>query len=69
MADKRIETDTFGPIEVPADHYWGAQTERSKHNFRIGNERMPMPIVRALAIVKLVEVPNRPRTDYAGMGG
>ena len=49
----RTETDTFGPIEVPADHYWGAQTERSKHNFKIGNELMPMPIVRALAIVKL----------------
>ena len=49
----RTETDTFGPIEVPADRYWGAQTERSKHNFRIGNERMPMPIVRAMAIVKL----------------
>ncbi|EGP06456.1 fumarate hydratase class II [Bradyrhizobiaceae bacterium SG-6C] len=49
----RTETDTFGPIEVPGDHYWGAQTERSRHNFRIGNERMPMPIVRALAIVKL----------------
>ncbi|MGD9838058.1 MAG: class II fumarate hydratase [Afipia sp.] len=49
----RTETDTFGPIEVPADHYWGAQTERSRHNFSIGNERMPMPIVRALAIVKL----------------
>ena len=38
---------------MPADHYWGAQTERSKHNFKIGNERMPMPIVRALAMVKL----------------
>jgi fumarate hydratase, class II len=49
----RTETDTFGPIDVPADRYWGAQTERSKHNFKIGNERMPMPIVRALAIVKL----------------
>jgi fumarate hydratase class II len=49
----RTETDTFGPIEVPADRYWGAQTERSKHNFRIGNERMPMPIVRGLAMVKL----------------
>ncbi|HEX7882533.1 MAG TPA: class II fumarate hydratase [Afipia sp.] len=49
----RTETDTFGPIEVPADRYWGAQTERSKHNFRIGIERMPMSIVRALAIVKL----------------
>ncbi len=49
----RTETDTFGPIEVPGDRYWGAQTERSKHNFKIGNERMPMPIIRALAIVKL----------------
>ena len=49
----RTETDTFGPIEVPGDRYWGAQTERSRHNFRIGAERMPMPIVRALAIVKL----------------
>jgi fumarate hydratase class II len=49
----RTETDTFGPIEVPSDRYWGAQTERSRHNFRIGAERMPMPIIRALAIVKL----------------
>jgi len=52
-ATTRTETDTFGQIEVPADRYWGAQTERSKHNFKIGVERMPMPIVRALAIVKL----------------
>ncbi len=37
----RIETDTFGPIEVPADRYWGAQTQRSLQNFRIGGERMP----------------------------
>jgi fumarate hydratase class II len=49
----RIETDSFGPIEVAADRYWGAQTERSRQNFRIGNDRMPMPIIRALAIVKL----------------
>src|ERR1700754_434025 len=49
----RTETDTFGPIEVPGDRYWGAQTERSKHNFKIGGERMPMPIIRALAVVKL----------------
>ncbi|HEV7599300.1 MAG TPA: class II fumarate hydratase [Bradyrhizobium sp.] len=49
----RIETDSFGPIEVAADRYWGAQTERSRQNFRIGNDRMPVPIVRALAIVKL----------------
>ena len=49
----RIETDSFGPIEVPAASYWGAQTERSRQNFRIGHDRMPMPIVRALGIVKL----------------
>ncbi len=48
----RTETDSFGPIEVPADRYWGAQTERSRHNFRIGEERMPRPIITALAIVK-----------------
>jgi fumarate hydratase class II len=49
----RTETDSFGPIEVPADRYWGAQTERSRHNFRIGEERMPAPLIRALALVKL----------------
>src|SRR3979490_946254 len=49
----RTETDSFGPIDVPADRYWGAQTERSRQNFPIGHAVMPMPIVRALAIVKL----------------
>src|SRR6201991_2697209 len=49
----RIETDSFGPIDVPADRYWGAQTERSRQNFRIGADRMPMAIVHALGIVKL----------------
>jgi fumarate hydratase, class II len=49
----RTETDSFGPVEVPADHYWGAQTERSRRNFRIGGERMPMAIIHALGIVKL----------------
>src|SRR5438105_12244683 len=49
----RIETDSFGPIDVAADKYWGAQTERSRQNFRIGTERMPTPIIRALALVKL----------------
>jgi fumarate hydratase class II len=49
----RIETDSFGPIEVAADRYWGAQTERSRQNFRIGQDRMPTPLIRALAIVKL----------------
>ncbi|MFC7333357.1 class II fumarate hydratase [Rhodocista pekingensis] len=53
MADKvRIETDSFGPVEVPADRYWGAQTQRSLQNFKIGGERMPAPLVRALGIVK-----------------
>jgi fumarate hydratase, class II len=49
----RIETDSFGPIEVPADRYWGAQTERSRQNFRIGGDRMPRPIIHALGMVKL----------------
>ena len=48
-----METDSFGPIQVAADRYWGAQTERSRQNFRIGQDRMPMPIIRALGIVKL----------------
>src|SRR2546423_3741302 len=52
MAKGRIETDTFGPIEVPADRYWGAQTQRSRENFRIGEERMPLPLIRALGLVK-----------------
>ena len=49
----RTETDSFGPIQVPADRYWGAQTERSRLNFRIGDEHMPRPLIAALAIVKL----------------
>src|SRR6202045_3480441 len=49
----RTEGDSFGPIEGPADRYWGAQTERSRQNFRIGQDRMPMPIIHALGIVKL----------------
>src|SRR3954466_8436580 len=48
----RTESDTFGPIEVPADRYWGAQTQRSTQNFRIGVERMPHPLVHALGLVK-----------------
>jgi fumarate hydratase class II len=48
-----VETDSFGPIDVPADRYWGAQTERSRRNFRIGKDRMPIEIVHALGIVKL----------------
>ena len=52
MAGMRIEKDTFGPIEVPQDRLWGAQTQRSLENFRISGERMPAEIVQALAWVK-----------------
>ena len=52
MSTVRTETDTFGPIEVAADRYWGAQAQRSLGNFRIGWEKQPLPIVRALGIVK-----------------
>jgi len=48
----RTETDTFGPIEVAADRYWGAQAQRSLGNFRIGWEKQPLPIVKALGVVK-----------------
>src|SRR5919107_3982267 len=48
----RQETDTFGPIEVEHHRLWGAQTQRSLQNFRIGGERMPTPLVHALALVK-----------------
>jgi fumarate hydratase class II len=51
-ARTRTETDTFGPIAVPADRYWGAQTQRSIDNFRIGTDRMPRPLIRALAVIK-----------------
>jgi fumarate hydratase class II len=52
MTATRTETDTFGPIEVPTDRYWGAQSQRSIGNFKIGWERQPKPVIRALGIVK-----------------
>ncbi len=52
MTDTRTETDSFGPLEVPADKYWGAQTQRSLGNFKIGIEKMPGSLIRALGIVK-----------------
>ncbi|MGQ4273130.1 class II fumarate hydratase [Terrihabitans sp. B22-R8] len=52
MTRTRTETDTFGPIEVEADRYWGAQAQRSLGNFKIGWEKQPLPVVRALGIVK-----------------
>ena len=48
----RIESDSMGQIEVPANHYWGAQTERSLHHFAIGDDRMPQELIRAFAILK-----------------
>ncbi|AUQ70231.1 class II fumarate hydratase [Phaeobacter inhibens] len=52
MSDTRTETDSFGPLEVPANKYWGAQTQRSIMNFPIGWEKQPVAIVRALGVIK-----------------
>src|SRR5471032_1783113 len=52
VTETRTETDTFGPIEVAADRYWRAQAQRSLGNFKIGWEKQPQPIIRALGIVK-----------------
>jgi len=52
MSGVRTEKDSFGPIEVPADRLWGAQTERSRRFFRISSERMPLPVIHALASIK-----------------
>jgi fumarate hydratase class II len=49
---KRLERDTMGAVEVPADRYWGAQTERSLENFPIGTERMPLPLIHAFGLQK-----------------
>jgi len=51
-SEMRTESDSIGEIEVPANRYWGAQTQRSLHNFKIGGEKMPAPLVRALGIQK-----------------
>src|SRR5262245_52429315 len=48
----RIETDSLGPVEVPDDAYWGAQTQRSLENFAIGGQRMPLAVVHALTLIK-----------------
>nr|WP_216635271.1 class II fumarate hydratase [Bdellovibrio bacteriovorus] len=52
MADMRIEKDTMGEVQVPADKFWGAQTQRSTQNFRIGGDRFPREMIRALGILK-----------------
>ena len=63
--EMRIEKDTLGQVEVPADRYWGAQTQRSLENFRIGGQRMPEEIVRAFAILKKAAArTNAELTDF-----
>ena len=52
MTTTRVETDSFGPLDVPSDKYWGAQTQRSLINFPIGWEKQPIAIVRALGVIK-----------------
>ncbi|MFI5034815.1 MAG: class II fumarate hydratase [Acidimicrobiales bacterium] len=53
MTNVRVESDSLGSIEVPAEHYWGAQTQRSLHHFAIGHETMPPAIIRAFGVLKL----------------
>ena len=66
MADFRIEKDTLGEIEVPEEKYWGAQTQRSIHNFEIGNHRMPIEIIYAFAYLKkAAALVNAELTDFS----
>ena len=50
--ESRIEKDSIGEVKVPAGQYWGAQTQRSLQNFKIGNQRMPIEIIRAFGVLK-----------------
>ncbi len=52
MDNARTETDSFGPIDVPKEKYWGAQTQRSIENFRIGWEKQPVSVIKALGVIK-----------------
>jgi fumarate hydratase class II len=65
MTSTRTETDTFGPIDVASDRYWGAQAQRSLGNFKIGWEKQPLSIVRALGIVK--QAAARANMDLGGL--
>ena len=66
MAEFRIEKDTLGEVEVPATKYWGAQTQRSIHNFEIGNHRMPIEIIHAFAYLKkAAALVNAELTDFS----
>ena len=69
MTKTRTETDTFGPIEVDASRYWGAQAERSRNNFKIGWERQPASVIRALGIPPSAtwhDLLDRPMAVYHG---
>ena len=61
----RTEHDTMGNVEVPSEAYWGAQTQRSRNNFKIGGETLPQPLVYALALVKKPQPP--PMFPSAGL--
>jgi fumarate hydratase class II len=63
--DVRVETDSMGAVDVPADHYWGAQTARSLHHFPIGDDHMPTPLIRAFGILK--EASARVNADLGKM--
>ena len=64
-----MERDTFGEIAVPADRYWGAQTQRSLQNFAIGDQRMPMEVVRGLALIKKANaLVSKRRSGKGAMG-
>lgn len=64
--DYRMERDSMGEMEVPADRYWGAQTQRSYQNFQIGTEKMPEEIVRAFGILKKAAALAQPQAGEAG---
>src|ERR1019366_4657611 len=53
MTNTRVESDSMGNVEVPAEHYWGAQTQRSLHHFAIGHETMPRAVIQAFGVLKL----------------
>ena len=67
-SETRIERDSMGEVDVPAESYWGAQTQRSLENFRIGGERMPAPLRRALAIEKKAAALNEEGVRYYQAG-
>ena len=65
---KRSETDSMGEIEVPAEHYWGAQTQRSLIHFSIGNDRMPKELYHAYAYVKKAQPPLMKQKAFCQSG-